>query len=327
MNSGKGFGKTILIGDQFVLWEIPAVLSAIPFETECRVEKRETGTGWLLEDNRVEVPGYKKAKEEDCRISFDRMVEVMGLDLEKDPIKIRVGGDLLAGSGVGASAAICVSFARACNKLFDLNMDIHEINRVAWEGEFGYHGLPSGLDNTVSTYGGIIKYQIKEGVKQFKRIQLDKPVEIVLGNSGVTANTASLKGFLENQERENRKLFTQRLDQIRAQVEALEGAITAGDLRETGRIMTENHKILIEMGLSHHTLVELCDTAISLGAYGAKVTGGGRGGYMVALTPGRERQERVASAFESRGISTIRATIGGKPTDETSFKVLDTLRR
>lgn len=322
MNTGKGFGKTILIGDQFVLWEIPAVLSAIPFETECTVQRLDHGSGWSLEDNRVEVPGYKQAKLEDCRISFDRMVEVMGLDLEKHPIKITVGGDLLAGSGVGASAAICVSFARACSKEFNLNMDILEINRVAWEGEFGYHGLPSGLDNTVSTFGGIIKYRIQDGVKQFERVRISEPVEVVLGNSGVTANTASLKGFLEAQESENPLQFKARLDIIRDQVKSLGKAITAEDLALTGEIMSENHSMLIEMGLSHPRLIELCSMAESLGAPGSKVTGGGRGGYMLALTPGKDLQERVASAFEAEGVPTIRATIGGKPTDDRDFQIL-----
>ncbi|MBN2859846.1 MAG: hypothetical protein JXK93_06255 [Sphaerochaetaceae bacterium] len=322
MQTGKGFGKTILIGDQFVLWEIPAILAAIPFETECTVERMDSGTGWILEDNRKEVPGYKKAKEQDCTISFNRMIEVMGIDVKSNPIRITVGGSLLAGSGVGASAAICVSFARACNKEFDLGLDIIDINHVAWEGEFGYHGLPSGLDNTVSTYGGVIKYRIQEGVKQFERISLSEPIEIVLGNSGVTANTASLKGFLEQQQNADPELFGARLAVIRNQVEELGAALSAGDLHRTGAIMSENHKVLIEMGLSHERLIHLCDTALELGAYGAKVTGGGRGGYMVALTPGKELQEKVASAFEAQGVPTIRATIGGPPTDDTQHQVL-----
>lgn len=322
MGTGKGFGKTILIGDQFVLWEIPAVLSAIPFETSCTVEKLKSGTGWILEDNRIEVPGYKKAKEEDSIASFNRMVEVMGLDLDKDPIKITVAGDLLAGSGVGASAAICVSFARACNDEFNLGMDILGINHVAWEGEFGYHGLPSGLDNTVSTYGGVIQYKIKDGVKQFDRIDISKPVEVVLGNSGVTANTAALKGFLEEQEKADPSLFNSRLDIIRSQVIELGTALSGGNLNETGRIMSDNHKILIDMGLSHERLIYLCDLANSLGAYGSKVTGGGRGGYMLALTPGKELQDKVASAFEAEGVPTIRTTIGGEPTDNTKSQIL-----
>ena len=322
MGTGKGFGKTILIGDQFVLWEIPAILSAIPFETLCKVERIKSGSGWILEDNRIEVPGYKKAKEKDSIASFNRMVEVMKLDLEKNPIRITVAGDLLAGSGVGASAAICVSFARACNEEFGLDLDILGINYVAWEGEFGYHGLPSGLDNTVSTYGGAIKYRIKDSIKQFERIDISEPIEIVLGNSGVTANTAALKGFLEEQEKNDPDLFNSRLDTIRNQVKDLGDSLSGGNLKETGRIMSNNHKILIDMGLSHERLIYLCDMANSLGAYGSKVTGGGRGGYMLALTPGKELQDKVASAFEAEGVPTIRTTIGGKPTDDTKSQIL-----
>ncbi len=322
MGTGRGYGKTILIGDQFVLWGIPAILAAIPFETVCTVERMEHGEGWVIEDKRMEVPGYKKAKEADSIVSFNRMIEVMGIDTKKNPLKITVGGDLLAGSGVGASAAICVAFARACNEEFQLGLNIQEINHVAWEGEFGYHGIPSGLDNTVSTFGGVIEYKIEDGVKKFERITLDTPVEIVLGNSGITANTAALKGFLEEKKKENPELFNKRLDTIRDQVSSLKEALSSYDLKETGRIMTENHKILIEMGLSHERLIHLCDLANSLGAYGAKVTGGGRGGYMVALTPGKELQEKVASAFKKEGAAVIKATIGNKPTDEAMSYIL-----
>ena len=322
MGKGKGFGKTILIGDQFVLWEVPAILAAIPFETECTVEKLDEGEGWTMVDNRIEVPGYKKAKNEDSIASINRMIEVMNIDVKKNPIKITVEDDLLAGSGVGASAAICVSFARACNEEFNLNMNILDINYVAWEGEHGYHGLPSGLDNTVSSYGGTIQYQISDSVKSFERINLAEPIEIVLGNSGVTSNTASLKGFLEKQIAENEKKFYNRLGKIKEQVSQLKDALIANKLKSVGKIMCENHKILIEMGLSHDRLIELCDIAVELGAPGAKVTGGGRGGYMLALTPGKDLQEKVATRFEKMGVPVILATIGGKPTDDTQKQVL-----
>ena len=88
-------------------------------------------------------------------------------------------------------------------------------------------------------------------------------------------------------------------------------ALEAGDLEHVGEIMSENHKILVDMGMSHETLDTLCKSAIEKGALGAKVTGGGRGGYMISLTPGIELQDKVASAFEMEGYKLIRATIGG----------------
>ena len=76
-----------------------------------------------------------------------------------------------------------------------------------------------------------------------------------------------------------------------------------------GSLMTENHKILIDMYLSHAKLIYLCNLALEKGALGAKVTGGGRGGYMVALTPGKDVQNEIASAMEEEGFKVIKATI------------------
>lgn len=309
MAKGTGFGKTILIGDQFVLDEVPAIVSAIPFETTAVVERIE-GDGWTLEDNRIEVPGYKEKKKEQQAGSINRILEVMKIDVKKTPIKITYGGTLLAGSGVGASAASCVSLARALNAEFNLGCSIEEINRVAWQGEFPYHGVASGVDNTASTYGGLLLFQLKSGQQHFEKIHTPKPFEIVLANSGVTVNTAALDEFIDQQKKGDPELFRSRLKSITNQAHAMKQALEKGDLENVGKIMSQNHKILIDMEMSHETLDYLCKLALEKGALGAKVTGGGRGGYMVSLTPGKELQDKIASAFEKEGYKVIRATIG-----------------
>jgi mevalonate kinase len=310
MAKGTGFGKTILIGDQFVLEEVPAIVSAISYETVATVE-RFTGDGWTLEDNRIEVPGYKEKKKEQQGRSIDRILEVMKIDVKKYPIKITFGGTLLAGSGVGASAASCVSLARALNAEFNLGYSIEEINRAAWQGEFPYHGVASGVDNTASTYGGLLLFQLINGQQHFERIKTPKPFEIVLANSGITANTALLDEVTEQQKKEDPELFASRLKMITNQAYDMKRALEAGDLERVGEIMSNNHKILINMQFSHETLDYLCKLAVEKGAWGAKVTGGGRGGYMVALTPGEKLQDTVASAFDKEGYKLIRAVIGG----------------
>jgi mevalonate kinase len=310
MGKGTGFGKTILIGDQFVLYEVPAVVSALPYETLAVVERTE-GRGWTLEDSRIEVPGYKEKKRHQQGKSINRILEVMKIDVDMHPLKITYGGSLLAGSGVGASAASCVSLAKALNDEFRLGLPTEEINRIAWEGEFAYHGLPSGVDNTASTYGGLLLYRVKGDEKGFERIHTPQPFEVVLANSGVTADTSKLRAVTEQQRKTDPNLYWGRLGKIREQVYALRERLERGDLKGVGRIMTENHKILIDMGLSHEKLIYLCNMATGMGALGAKLTGGGRGGYMVAVTPGAELQERVASAMEREGFAVIRARIGG----------------
>jgi mevalonate kinase len=310
MAKGTGFGKTILIGDQFVLEEVPAIVSAIPYETMATVE-RNSGNGWILEDNRIEVPGYKEKKLEQQVRSIDRILEVMNIDVKMNPIKITFGGTLLAGSGVGASAASCVSLARALNAEFNLSYSIEEINRVAWQGEFPYHGVASGVDNTASTYGGLLLFQLINGQQHFEKIQTPKPFEIVLANSGITANTALLDEITEQQKKDDPDLFASRLKLITAQAYDLKQALEAGNLETVGKIMTNNHNILTDMQFSHETLDYLCKLALKKGAWGAKVTGGGRGGYMVALTPGEKLQDTVASAFDKEGYKLIRTVIGG----------------
>ena len=309
MGKGTAFGKTIFIGDQFVLREVPAILAALPFVTEAVVERTD-GKGWTLEDNRLEVPGYKEKKKHQQVDSINHILEVMKIDAQQTPIKITYGGDLLAGSGVGASAASCVSLARALNDEFNLNYSIEQINNVGWEGEFAYHGIPSGVDNTASTYGGLIRYWIKDEEKHFEQIKAKKPIRLVLGNSGITADTSKMDIYTDRELERDPDLFNSRLDTIRRQGEEMKTAFETSNLKKVGEIMTANHKILIDMDLSHEILVGLCDRAISLGAFGAKVTGGGRGGYMSSIVPDKETQEKVAASFIADGYQTIKAQIG-----------------
>jgi mevalonate kinase len=311
MGKGTAFGKTILIGDQFVNNEVPAIVSAIPFETVAQVGKWGEGQGWILEDNRNEVPGYKEKKKKDQLESINHILEVMKIDAKKTPIKITYGGSLLAGSGVGASAASCVSLARAINDEFNLGLSIEEINHIGWEGEFAYHGTPSGVDNTASTYGGIIFYRIIKGEKTFEKIPIKKPIEIVLANSGITADTKLMDTIVKKNQGEDPELFVSRLKTITGQSHEMKQALEAHNLERVGALMTQNHSIVKAMGYSHEILDYLCKLGLEKGALGTKVTGGGMGGYMSSLTPGKELQEAVAKTFEDEGYKVIRATIGG----------------
>ena len=98
MSIGTAFGKTILIGDHFVMRGVPAIVSALPYETEATVARID-GEGWILEDNRKEVPGYKEKKKEKQVDSINRILDVMEIDAKKTPIKITYGGSLWPEAG------------------------------------------------------------------------------------------------------------------------------------------------------------------------------------------------------------------------------------
>jgi len=165
-------------------------------------------------------------------------------------------------------------------------------------------------------------YMIRDLQKMYERIVPAKPLYVVLANSGITYNTALLDEHVENLIKNNAELFYTKLNKITAQVYDMKKAIEAGDFKEAGKIMVENHEILKEMDLSHKTLDELCERSIKMGAYGAKLTGGGRGGYMVALVKDPALQKKIASQFESEKIPVITAQLGVNAVDDVKFRLL-----
>lgn len=310
--SGSGLGKTILIGDMFVYLGVPAIVSAIPQRTVATVTAGARD-GLRVRDERPEVPGYKAAKARRQQGSIAEILRTLGVGEDVAArLTITFGGDLIAGSGVGASAASCVALVRALGAAFDLGLSDEDVNHAAWRGEISYHERPSGIDNTASCYGGIMVFQQDPQTQQnhVERLQLARPVEAVLVNSGVTVDTAAKRPYLASLEQRDPAAFRSRLEVIAEQARAMEEALCGGRLEVVGGLMNENHGVLDAMGLSHPVIVELARIAAAERALGAKVTGGGRGGYMLALTPGAELRERVAARFERGGYRTIRTAIG-----------------
>ncbi len=311
MGGGAGFGKTILIGDMFVYLGVPAIVSAIP-QTTTAVVERAAYPGWTLQDNRAESPGYKESKQEQQKRSIDILLEEAGIDTGRIGVRIVLGGDLVVGSGIGASAASCVAIARALNEEFALQLSDDDINHLAWRGEHAYHGQPSGIDNTASCFGGVMIYQVSLEASQpnITPINLQQPVEAVLVNSGVNFDTSTKRAYISQYAKANASLYNQHMDMIQRQCACMADALRQGDLRQVGKLMNENHAILIDMGLSHEVIIRLSEIGIREGAWGCKITGGGRGGYMLSLTPGKELQEHVASVFEDEGFISLRVSIG-----------------
>ncbi len=309
MGMGVGFGKVILFNEHFVVYGLPAIASAIGARTTAVVE-RSAGSGVEIKDERPETKGYKAEKLGQQKESLDRMLKFMNIDTEKNTFTITLAGDLLAASGVGASAASCAAIARAFSEELGLNYSDDKVNEVAYEGEKGYHGTPSGIDNTAATYGGLIWYKREGASHLMERMRLKKPVEIVMGNTGLVADTkVVVAGVKERKEKEPEKyarIFKnaeQLTREARKQLEAF-------SLEKVGSYMDENHALLQKIEVSCPELDALVDLARDNGAFGAKMTGTGKGGYMVALTPGRDLQERVARAIEKKGFQALSTTIG-----------------
>jgi len=309
MGTGIGFGKVILFNEHFVVHGIPAIVSAIGAKTTALVE-RQNGSGAEIKDNRPETPGYKAEKLAEQKESFDKMLRFMGIDTQHNHFKVILEGDLIAASGVGASAASCAAIARAFSDELGLGFSDERVNEVAYEGEKGYHGTPSGIDNTAATYGGLIWYKREANSQHMERMKLKKPVEIVMGNTGIVADTkVVVAGVKERREKEPEK-YAPVFENAAQLVQNARKQLETFDLQELGTSMNKNHALLQEIGVSCNELDMLVDLARDCGAFGAKMTGTGRGGYMVALTPDSDLQERVASEIEKKGFQALRTMIG-----------------
>ena len=308
MAKGEGFGKTILFGEHFVVYGFPAIASALGNTTIAVVEKVDV-KGYELIDNRLETPGYKVQKRKEYGVLIENVINFMGI---KEGIKITLSGSLVAASGVGASAACAASLARAINSEFDLKWNDEKINEAAYEGEKGPHGTPSGIDNTAAVFGGLLlfKKNLEGGPNTIEKMKIKQPVEIVLGNSGKTSSTKEVVADVKKLKEENPQEINPIFEEYNKLAEEAKTALLEYNLEKVGKLMNKNHELLSKINVSCKELDELVETAINAGAFGAKLTGTGRGGLMVALTPGKELQEKVALAIEEKGFDAFKTSIG-----------------
>jgi len=299
-----------LFGEHFVVHGVPGIASAVDSAADAAVKKVQKGI--TVTDERTGAKGYAEKKKLQQLESIERMLTAMGLDPKKVGMDIWLGGNLPGFSGLGASAASSVAIARAVAEEFNITLSDEKINDVAYEAEKAYAGNPSGIDNTAATFGGLIwfKKNLGSGSNTIEQLGIREPVEIVIGNTGIVANTkAMVAGVAERREQnpeEYGAIFRQ------AEELAIKGrkALKKFDLKKVGELMNENHRLLQEIEVSCKELDDLVDLARKQGAFGAKMTGGGGGGCMLALTPGKTLQEKVASAIENKGFEVLRTKIG-----------------
>lgn len=277
------------------------------------LKSKKTAQGITITDGRKGSKGYAEEKRLQQIESIQRMLKAMNMPTDT-AVSIWIGGDLPGFSGLGASAASSVAIARAISEEFGLKLLDEKINAVAYEAEKAYAGNPSGIDNTAATYGGLMwfKKNLQGGPDAVEKLAMKEPVEIIIGSTGKVANTKAMVEGVAERKKQN----PQKYDPLfkRAQEIASEGrkALEAGDFRRVGELMNENHALLQGIEVSSKELDLLVDIARKQGALGAKLTGGGGGGCMTALTQGKELQEKVAVAIEKAGFQVLRTKIGTK---------------
>jgi mevalonate kinase len=204
-------------------------------------------------------------------------------------------------SGLGSGAALSTALVRALFAQAGRSVEPSTVSRIVYESERIYHGTPSGIDNTVIAYGTPIWFVRGQQAEAFTP---PIPFTLAIADSGIRSPTKETVGDVrrawEAQPARCEALF----DAIAALVHAARQAIAAGDLALLGQLLDEDQELLVQLGVSSAPLNHLITVARAAGALGAKLSGGGRGGNIIALVEAT-CQQAVEQALLAAGAARV----------------------
>ncbi len=298
-----GYGKIILTGEHSVVHGTHAVAAPITLKMKAKVWDHDKGVRLLIPRWGVEQTIEFGA---DHKYSIYKSLEMIldHLDLRDKGMNIEVFPEVPRAMGMGGSAALAVAIIRALSKHFELGLGDDDVRRLSFESEDIVHGGASGIDNTVSTYGNLIAFQ-KGTPPDMQTITLNESIPIVIGLSGVESMTSKMVKQVREQAEKYPKWYKQIFNQMDELAIASKAAIELRELDELGMIMNMNHGFLNILGVSCPEVEELVEIARQNGALGAKLTGGGGGGAMIALCDSEKTQKNIQKEMHQAGYDAL----------------------
>ena len=212
-------------------------------------------------------------------------------------LKIAVKSRVPIGMGLGSSAATAVGTVSALTTLLGWPLSREEIFDAAYTLEKMVHGHPSGVDQATITYGGLISYR---GGKVEATLQLTQPPLLIIGNTGKRRSTGEFVGRVTRLRETEPKVYGRIASEAQEISERALDALRNGQSHALGSLMNENQRLLESVGVSSPDLERLISAVRSAGAFGAKLTGGGGGGCMIAAVD-KTTHAGVSRAIEEAG--------------------------
>lgn len=289
--SASAPGKIILFGEHFVVYNNPAILASINKRIKVRAQINKTDK-INVKSNGLFASYASSSLPKDIRSKFTKAQRILyplyksaiGVLAEQDNKKIGVDMDLVSdfpsGVGLGSSAASCVSAVAAVTSLFD-KPDKNEVCSKAIQAERIIHNSSSGADCYISTFGGLIYYAKNKG---YKDIKLKTDLSFLVVNTGIKHSTRTLVSSVRRFREGNMPLFEDLSCRSRYICSRALDALQNCNEKKIGELMSENHILLQEIGVSHKKIDKLVQFCLEKGAFGAKLTGAGGGGSIIALT-------------------------------------------
>jgi mevalonate kinase len=300
-------GKIILVGEHFVVHGESAIVMAINRYVTVAVEGRSDEvihitsdlgiTGQYVQDH-FQGPTQDQKTLDPIKISIQSVLDALN---EKKGLDVKITSTIPVAVGLGSSGALAVATVAAVGRYFNHKFRAEELLKLSLNAERYVHINPSGVDQAISTYGGVIIYNKKTGLTQ---LEAPSPIPIVIGNTGIQRNT----GQLVDKVRRLKQQYPQTLDPIfqsagKLPLKAI-NALQQSNKTSLGNLMNINQGLLVAIGVSHEALDRLVHIAKHNGALGAKLTGAGGGGCMIALVT-QEQSNHIAEKLHQAGATSI----------------------
>lgn len=285
MSKASAPGKTILFGEHAVVYGYPALV--------CAVDARLITTLKPAKESWLEVPAIGRNDSLDNPLEvyqfYKRGIELLGIE----PVHIHVDSQFPISAGMGSSAAMACSFMQAASDLAGLNLSKEQIREKAHEMEKVVHGNPSGVDTSISTYGGLLEFRKGNDPARFTS---GANLPLLIGYTGKEGMTKVTVAHVRELFEKDKRAITRIFEEIHDIEQQAKTRLLAGEMDLIGPLMDRNHALLQQLGVSSLELDRLVQAAKDAGAQGAKLTGGGGGGCMIALGG-----EEVAKALGAAG--------------------------
>ena len=278
-------GKIYLFGEHAVVYGETAIACAVELRTRVRAEFNDS----IIIQSQIGRTGIDFEKHPYISAVIEKMREIALIE----GVFLEVNSEIPVGSGLGSSAAVTIASIGALNELFSCGLTLEEIAKLGHEIEIQVQGAASPTDTYVSTFGGVVTIP--------ERRKLRTPdCGIVIGDTGIFSSTKELVANV----RKLRESYPELIGPLMASIGKIskigETLVIAGDYASIGRLMNVNQGLLDALGVNILELSRLIYSAREAGAFGAKITGAGGGGCMVALTA-LEKCVQVAEAISNAG--------------------------
>jgi len=299
-------GKIILFGEHAVVYGRPALAAPVfKVQATATVTPSIDVTGLFIEAPDL-GPDFRIRYRTDDPLSRAAQVLLESLNEPEPDVVITIRSTVPIAAGLGSGASVSAALIKALAGSLGHTLETSKLNELVFEIEKLHHGTPSGIDNTVVCYEQPV-YFIKD--QEPELVPIGHPFDLIIGDTGIQTKTHIPVGQVRDQWKHNRDAFEGIFNAVADVVNKAKDAIKYGEYRTLGPLMDENHELLRQMGVSSGRLNELCAAARLNGALGAKLSGAGQGGNMIALTE-PEQANRISDGLLRAGAtSTIHTTV------------------